>query len=704
MSRMLCRQWVVSCLAFTVACSAPTTLPVEDSGIPCTTCNITCPPGFSALDGGAGCFAVRPLGECDAGTAPSLGSTACLPVGVRSCAAGFVTDSSGWGCRDVISATPCTGATREKLGSTTCVPVSDCNAVFPPAGATMFVSPQFTAAQLDATHHNTIKAAVLVADAGAIIAIDEGTYVGTIVPQRSMSLVGRCAEKVIVVVPDGGTNIGVLLVDLTSVVKNLTLKGFPGGLAVYGGSAELSGLVIEASTIGGVIVSNPGTTVTMRDSAVRGTRARPTDRQAVGAIVQKASRLTLEEVAFSDNEFAGVVATNPDAGIVLRRSVVRGGFPIGQGPVAGTFGVGVYSVDGAWLEVEESAVLDNTTEGVLVARGGTRPGSLAIRRSTVRDTRPNPATENFARGIEAGKGASLLVEGCTVMGNREHEILVTEGANAVLTDTTTVGSPDPTQPSGTGMLVGYDAGVVATSLAFVRPHAVGIAIETNGALRLEDSLITDPVLAVTPGSTLGPQAFGISQKTGGALTMVRGAVRRAQGVGILLSTATASLNGALVLDTQTRYLESGRAISVQDGSTFTAMRSAFVGSHEAGIITFDLKSFASLNQSSVEATQPDGHGDFGIGVLATTGSTLEVNACTLTGNRSIGIAASAAGAVVRGSYISFNQTGLHAQDGVSIFNGETVELRADGLSVTNDTRFIGNSVLSGLGSVPLPSK
>lgn len=704
---MIRRRWVTWALAVTLGCSPPLPepLPVPDAGpLPCTTCAVSCPQGFIALDAGAGCVALLPATECPAGSMPVLGSTACKPVGVRACAPGFITDSSGWGCRDVIPATPCVGATREKLGSTTCVPVSDCAAPFPPAGATLFVSAQYTAAQLDATHFNNIHAAVAAADAGVIIAIDDGTYGGTLGLPRPVSLVGRCAERV-VLVSDGGATIGLRLVDIQgAAVRNLTLKGFAAGIAIFGGSAELSGLVLEDNTIAGLLVSNAGASVRLTDSVIRRTRARPTDRQAVGAYVQRAGTLTLDEVALSDNEFAGIVATGPDAGVVVRRAVIRDTFPLAQGPVAGTFGVGAYVADGAWMELEESAVLNNTTEGVLVARAGTRPGSAVLRRCTVRDTKKNPATDNAARGIEAGKGASLVVDGCTAMGNAEHEILVTDGASAVITNTTTVGSADLGAPSGTGLLVGGDAGVVATSLAIVRPRAVGIGLEVNGALRLEDSLLTDPVLSTVLGSTAEASGFGISAKSLGALTMSGSVVRRAAGVGILLSTASATITRTLVLDTQSRRLAGGRSVSVQDGSTFTAVRSAFIGSHETGIATFDPGSRASLTDSSIEATQPNGFGDFGIGVLATTGSTFELSACTVTGNKSIGIAASSAAVALRASFVSSNQAGIYAQEGVTIFTGDTVDLKPNGLSVSNDTRFVGNGVVSGLGAVPLPSK
>lgn len=701
----------LAALLFLFACSEAPPRPGEDGGGGggggggCSGCEVSCPPGFFALDGGAGCLALRPASACPAGTMPVLGSLDCAPVGVRACASGFVRDSSGWGCRDVIPDAPCTGATRERLGSTSCVPVGDCAAAFPPSGADFFVSAAYAPGQLDATHYASIAAAVAAADAGYLIAIDEGTYVGTVSPSRPVTLWGRCPEKVVLVPADGGTNVGLRLVDLPGVVvKNLTVRGFPGGVAIFGGSAELSGLVVEGNTIGGVIVSNGGATATLRDSVVRGQRARPADRQTSGVYVQKGAVLTLEDVALSDNEFVGGVTTNPDAGLVVRRSIIRGGFPIAQGPAVGSFGVGAYAVDGAWLQIEESAIVGNTTEGVLIARGGTRPGFGTVIRSTVRDTRRNLAFEDMARGIEAGKGSTLRVEGCTASGNAEHELIVTEGATATIVDTTTIGALDVGAPSGTGLLVGYDAGVVATSLAIVRPRAVGVEVEENGVLRLEGSLVAEPVLAAVPGSTTGVQAIAVSQKTKGALALVGSVLRRGLGVSLLLSTATATVERSLILDSSTRYGLGGRGISVQDGSTLTMTESAIVGAHETGVVTFDPGSRATILRSSIEDTAQDEFGNFGIAALATTGSTLELDACTVTRSASIGVAASEAAVALRSSFVSWNPTAVHAQDGASLRTSDAVTAAQNVLGVTTDTRFVGNGAISGVGAVPLPSK
>jgi hypothetical protein len=349
-------------------------------------------------------------------------------------------------------------------------------------------------------------------------------------------------------------------------------------------------------------------------------------------------------------------------------------------------------------------VAGNVTEGVLVARGGATPGRAELYRCTVRDTKKNPASENFARGIEVGKFATAHIEGCTAMGNAEHEILITEGGSATIVDTTTVGSTNTGVPSAPGLVVSYDGGAVATRYAAFRPRAAGIGLEENAVMTLTDSFISEVVVATLPTSTVGPQGIGVSMKSNSVLTMKGGALNKATGVSLLLSTATASLEGVAIVDTLPRFGLGGRGVSVQDGSSFTALNSAIVGSHETGIVTFDPGSRAVLTGTTIEETKKDDFGSFGIALLATTDSTLELNACTVTHSDSIGLAVSSATAAVRGSWLSFNDTGVHAQDGVTISTSKEAALVPNVLSVSEDTRFVSNAQNTGLGTVALPSK
>ena len=109
------------------------------------------------------------------------------------------------GCDAVVSTKMCASGsgTRERLGGATCEPVTDCNAPFPPAGATLFVKATYTAGEVDATHFKTLTEALAVATAGATIAVDAGTYAEKVKPTTAVAIVGRCAEQVTFALNDG---------------------------------------------------------------------------------------------------------------------------------------------------------------------------------------------------------------------------------------------------------------------------------------------------------------------------------------------------------------------------------------------------------------------------------------------------------------------------------------------------------------------
>ena len=143
---------------------------------------------------------------------------------------------------------------------------------------------------------------------------------------------------------------------------------------------------------------------------------------------------------------------------------------------------------------------------------------------------------------------------------------------------------------------------------------------------------------------------------------------------------------------------------MQNGSTFVARNSAIIGSHESGVVTFETGAVASLTDSSIEDTSPDDLGTFGVGAIASPGSRMELNSCTVTRSGIIGVAAAGAAVALRSSFVSLNPTGVHAQDGMSVSTSSQVELTPGVFGVSSDTRFVANGTVTGSGNVPLPTK
>src|SRR5205823_4540257 len=192
----------------TLAACAPRPAGNLSSDISTVVIGRACADGFKPVEAGTACDAIVHEDPCPAGTMPAIGQTECIAVGTTSCAPGFAPDPSGWGCLDISPAAVCEGATREKLGGATCVPLGDCAAAFPPAAATRFVDPN---GPIDSTHFHSINAAIGAAAFGETIAVETGTYVEQLVLNGSITLAGRCAEKVALQGPPNAANAGVIV-------------------------------------------------------------------------------------------------------------------------------------------------------------------------------------------------------------------------------------------------------------------------------------------------------------------------------------------------------------------------------------------------------------------------------------------------------------------------------------------------------------
>jgi hypothetical protein len=224
---------------------------------------------------------------CGVGQMARAGSTTCVAVG-GAVPEGFEAAADGaWGFRAIVSPKPCLGLERAAIGSATCKPIDDCNAPFPPADAKLVVS----ATDL------TLAAALAIAGDGDTIAIDEGTY-PSIVLNRDVNLVGRCASKVIFqaagtakengIGVDGGHKVS---------VKSVTFRGFEFGIWAGGSgtSATVESSIFEMGGAAAWVIS--GATLDFRTSLV--TSAGTTrDKLVDGIIVARGGKATVADSEF----------------------------------------------------------------------------------------------------------------------------------------------------------------------------------------------------------------------------------------------------------------------------------------------------------------------------------------------------------------------------------------------------------------------
>ena len=265
-----------------------------------------------------------PSGACPAPGFRGALDAACVNGGWATCPEGSVARASGWGCEAVLPTKACTGATRDVLGSPTCAPVGDCAAAFPPPEATLFVDPKGAS---DATHFTTIGAALAAAPAGAVIAVEAGSYPESLVASKDVTIAGRCAAQVMIVGSSARVR-GLRVEGAHVVARGMTItKQFIGVSVGSNGDLTMTDSVVDDNEAQGIVVSEGAAKVTLERVVVRDTReSASTGDAGQGLNLQAGSVATVKDCAFSGNRYANVrVSTSSIA--TLDHVVLRDGRP-----------------------------------------------------------------------------------------------------------------------------------------------------------------------------------------------------------------------------------------------------------------------------------------------------------------------------------------------------------------------------------------
>ncbi len=667
----------------------------SDAGGPCAD-------GFQSLGDGGGCSAIVSADPCAAGTSPAIGNTGCVPVGVTSCPTGFVKDASGWGCDAVVPLALCTGATRDSLGATTCAPVGDCNAAFPPANATLFVDANYTAGQIDTTHFTAVDAALATAPAGAVIAVESGAYTGEIIPKAGVSIVGRCAEKVIFTATDPTTTaiqVGPPASGTFS-FSGMTFSNYHGAISLLLGNTTLDSIVIDGNHFAGIVTGNVGTKVAISNTVVRGTRAATTDTNSFGLYIGDESQVTVNSSSFVDNDYINVGVSGqsvPSAKLTLTNSVVRSGHPFGSG---GGFGWGVYGSGKVTLDIEQSAILGNQGFGVnMYATSAGSAGTGIVKGSVIRGTTFDPVNQQGI-GIEASY-SSLDLEQSTVADSSDEDIYAYQSTAKIVGSTMLGTSNTDTTVLGPIGLLFYGATATVQSTAMIGTRA-GAELQATTTAEIDGSLIngtrTSTVGYYLSGNYVG---VGLLLESKATLTTKNTAILGTHTVG-LLTTGQTTATALLVQGTRAGGDGvGGRAASVQGGATLTAQGSAFIDNVETGIAVAG--STLNLTDSIIDKTAFDPSGQYGIGILLFDNTaTATIGTTTLRGGQGPALAASASGAAVSKCAFIDNAVGVYVQGGSQLVEGDGSGDDSMTVSISSDTTFDGNQTRVGSGTIPLP--
>lgn len=467
---------------------------------------------------------------------------ACVVGGYASCFVGTRPREGGWGCEAIVAESACTGPSREVLGQTGCVPVGDCNAPFPPTGATHFVAPSATP---DATHFTNVADAVAAAPAGAVIAVEQGTYTGSVRITKDLTVVARCPEKVSL---SAQLDEPAFRVEAKASVRGFTVQKTVVGISVaQNGELHLEDTVLDNNSLAGISLSDGKGRLEAARIVVRGTRPSGGGDRGMGLNVQGSSEATVRDATFAGNSGQNVrVSTNSTA--TLDQVVLRDGRP----SPAFDFGRGLQLQGGARVTLTHAAVLDNYEIGIVAGDSTTLDiGDVVVARSKM------AKGGSFGRALNAFGGAVVKADRFHAHENHDASIMAAEKGTRVsfarssITDTRL----DRDGYAGRALTVQDGAELEVEDSAIVGSREAAVAVLGQGsraAIRRAIVTKTAPNASdvfghgalVTLGGTLLLEDVEVSSSTGFGVAVGDGSARlvrariRANTVGLYAQDGT----------------------------------------------------------------------------------------------------------------------------------------------------------------------
>lgn len=630
------------------------------------------------------CEPILPAQPCPPSHRPVLGTTACERVGEPQCAAGFAPASDGWGCVAVIPPVACTGATKEVIGMEACQPIGDCNAPFPPADATLFVDDDF--ATTDATHFRSIAAAMAAAKVGDTIAVEAGKYQGNLKPQRPMTVVGRCAEKVII---EGPSTLPGFQVTYPLALRGVTVKKFTwGAVLLPGADLTLSEAVFEENRVTGIALQQ-GTHATVNNVVVRQTQPDADGLWGIGFTLRPEARLQLNDSALVGNHESGIALSGAGSA-VLNRAIVRDTQPDATGA-----GDGIRAESGGTVELTGSLLVNNREVGVT----GINAKITIVDSVISRDS----SLSNEAEGVLA-QNSELRLERSSIIGTRAAGVAVVDKSKATILSST-IRDTRPANAISAGVFVDNSARLEMNDTALFSNQGLGLTVT-----RKSQATVTASLVQATHDSNIAPTyEKGIEVSRGSEFTLRNSALLDNLQAGLvviedslLLEKSKAVVEGTLIAQTRRRGDGTkGQGVGVVAAlATFTDC--ALVNNAEAGA---SVRGPAELrfNRSLVVGTQRAA-GYYGFGVATDDHSTLVMLDSEVSGSAGVGVAIAGSSALLKGGGIARNAIGVQSANDVELRTGVVIDeaVTPNVFWVSDTTVFVDNGVRVGGGVLLLP--
>jgi hypothetical protein len=437
-----------------------------------------------------------------------------------------------------------------------------------------------------AAPYSTVADAIAAAEPGEIVAAGKGTYEESVALTERIALVGACPAETRL---EGSASDGIEgVVNVTdsgeATVANLTVGGERIGVSIRSADAKtrLHDVLVDRVARAGIRAA-AGNEVEVRNLWVRETAGTSEGERGRGLNVGKGTDLTVERTTVQKSREIGAWIGTPGTTVTLRDVAVTGTRAEAN---TNRYGQGIIVKTGATLTAERVLSRGNRYFGLTVSH---EDSSADLTDVIVAETRPRVTDDRAGQGLSVQRGASMQATRLLVRDNRHAGMVFFDGGadvqlQKVLVEGTRKQASDGA--AGLGMLVSRDARVQGRYLHLHRNRQIGFWVSEGGRANVRDVVVTRTRSRASDG-TVGR---GMSVNRGGKLEATRLVLQQNRSLGLKVrgEGTTATLQDALVAGTRLEAAQKrlGRGVAVEKGADFEARRLHLRENYHVGLSAF----------------------------------------------------------------------------------------------------------------------
>ncbi len=648
------------------------------------------------------------LNVCVRGPDGSLPDPAkCVYVGVpwmsKYCPAGFVVD----------------GAAKAEAGQLPpCQPdPADCgddpygDAALTVAGGAVFVNaatgkddnPGTRAAPLA-----TVKVALAKVPVGGTVALAAGIYNEAVVIEQAVTLRGRCAAMTRIVGAAGEPTVWVLGPNNKgeALISDLRIDGPWYGVKVNSElPARLRRVLVHGASVVGVLAWGANTKVSADGLLVRDTVESSGEvTPARGIDVHFGATVTLHDVRLTANRQLGLRAHGPNTAVEATALLVDSTLEDSKN---GLDGVGIFAMNGASLVLHGARLSGNRAAGLVATGAGT---AVKATRLAVDGTLPRASDGMFGLGLRIDEGATISMRDIRLSENRTSGLFA-RGANTTVGATVLV--VDHTQPqakdgeAGHGATFALGVTVTLSDVRLSNNHERGLVVLSAGTRVTAKRLLVDGTRSRPTSKDFG---WGVSVTGGAALKLTDARLLENRDCGFVAGGANTEFKatGLLVDGTLPNEDSDGRGCGSEatDGAAVQLENARFTANHTAGIRATGAQTTVKATGLLIDGTLPRASDQqLGLGVFAELAASVSLNDARLSGNRFAGLLSQNANTQVKVTRTLIDGTLPAASD--ELF-GHGLQVKDGAAAVLQDVRLshnrdMGLSVLGATSTVKATS-